>query len=157
MRAYGRRQLYLCEDELLQVETMYFMQNYRRFAYADIQSFLVRQTPRGLIYNVILGVLVAGGGVLAWSMEAPEFRWVWLGIAGFFGVLLLINLVRGATCRCQLQTAVGPHPLPTLSRMRTAQKALRLLGERIAAAQGALAPDDAASRVDRLLAEGNKG
>ena len=145
---YGRRKLYLGETELLQVEAVFFMENYRRFAYEDIQFLLLRQTPRGLIWSVVLGVLAAGFGGLVWSTDAFAGKVTFGVFAGIFVLLLLFNLVRGATCRCHLQTAVGPYPLPSLSRMRPARRALALIAERVTAAQGALTPADAAARVD---------
>ena len=149
---YGRKKLYLGETELLQVEAIFFVENYKRFAYEDIQSLLLRQTARGLIWSIVLGVLAAAFGLLAGSMDEPSAKIFWGVVAGILVLLLIFNLVRGATCRCQLQTAVGPYPLPSLSRMRPARRALALIAERISAAQGTLTPADAAVRVDEMLA-----
>ena len=151
---YGRKKLYLGETELLQVEAIFFVENYKRFAYGDIQFLMLRQTARGLIWSIVLGVLAAGFGLLVLSTENHGGKIVWGVFAGIFVLLLLFNLVRGPTCRCHLQTAVGPYPLPTLNRVRPARRALKLIGEHVAAAQGALAPADAAARVDEGLGRG---
>ena len=153
---YGRRKLYLGETELLQVEAIFFMESYRRFAYEDIQFFLLRQTPRGLVWSVVMGVVLAWFILLFVTTGDLAWKVAWGIFAGILVLLLLFNLVRGATCKCHLQTAVGPYPLPSLSRMRPARRALALIAERIAAVQGVLAPADAAARVDGMPAHPEK-
>ncbi len=133
--ATGIKSLYLGDDHLLQVDTVFFVEHYKRFAYADIQTLLLRQTARGWIISVVLAVLTAGLGVLGWSVADEVGRWVAWGFGGFFVLLLLINLVRGGTCRCQLETVIGPQVLLSLSRVRPARKAFKLITERIVAAQ----------------------
>ena len=155
--AYGRRSLYLGERDLVQVELTFFEESYKRFAYMDIQSLLLRQTSRGLIWSIVLAVWAAGFGLLAWGMSDHDSLVFCAVCAGIFVLLLLFNLARGATCQCHLQTATGPQPLLTLSRMRPARKALALLRERIVAAQGELAPADASVRVDEMLARPGTG
>lgn len=128
-----RRQsaLWLGEDELVQVDTMFWREKTRRFAYADIHALLLRETPRGLIYSVVLGGLAAVFGLLAWGMESVGAQWVLSGVAGGFALLLVYNAARGGTCHCVLQTALGPQPLPSLARRRPSRKALRLITERV--------------------------
>ncbi len=128
--------LWLGDDHLLQVQISYFSEAYKRFAYGDIQALLLRETARGLMTTLLLGAFAAGGGLLAWGMDDETARWIFVGLGGFFFGLFAVNLSRGKTCRCHLQTAVGPHALPSLSRVRPARKALRLITERVEAAQG---------------------
>ncbi len=127
--------LWLGGDHLLQVEVAFFTERYKRFSYGDIQALLLRETPRGLVYSSIFGALAAVGALLAWSMEDPDTRRVFVGLGAFWLVLLVVNLVRGKTCRCRLQTAAGPHPLPSLNRLRAARRAWRLITEKVEAAQ----------------------
>lgn len=150
--ASGIKSLYLGDDHLLLVDKVFFVEHYKRFAYADIQALVLRQTVRGLVMSIVLAVMAAGFGVLGWSVEEPAGRYILWGIAAFFGLLLIVNLGRGPTCRCQLETAVGPQPLLTLSRLRPARKAFALIIERITATQGEMLPADAAQRVDETLA-----
>ncbi len=147
----GRGRLYLGDDHLLKVETFFFVENYKRFAYGDIRSLLLRQTARGMILSVVLGVLALGFGALGWVTDNAAGRWILLGIAAFFAALLAVNLVRGGTCRCQLVTAIGAQPLPSLNRTRPARRALGLLAERITAVQGEIPSHEAAERVDDAL------
>ncbi len=133
--SHASSRLWLGDDGLLQVDTVFFTEKYRRFAYGDIQALLLRETARGLVYSAVFGTLAAGCGLLAWSMDDPTTRHVFIGLGAFWLVLMIVNLIRGKTCRCQLQTAAGPHPLRSLNRVRLAQKALRLITEKVAAAQ----------------------
>ena len=133
--------LWLGDDHLLQVEVAFSTERYRRFSYVDIQALLLRETPRGWIYSVILGILAAGGGLLAWRWDDIIDRRVFIGLAAGWLILLGINLIRGKTCRCHLQTAAGPHLLPSLNRLRPARKAWRLLTEKVEAAQRLPTPE----------------
>ena len=65
-------------------------------------------------------------------------------------MLVFVNMLRGPTVRCDLRTAVGLYPLPSLSRMRPARRALELICQRVEAAQGALSGDVLAEQVARL-------
>jgi len=68
--------------------------------------------------------------------------------AGFFGLPLLINILRGRTCRCFLRTAVQTEQLPPLSRVRRAQKVFARIRPLIAAAQGGeLSPEMISARM----------
>ena len=127
--------LWLGADELVQLDTVFWTEKIRRFAYADIQALLLRETNRGLILNAVCGALAATFGLLAWGMDNAAARTGFAVVAATFALLGLVNAIRGGTCRCTLQTALGPHPLPSLGRRRPARKAFRLLTERVEAAQ----------------------
>ena len=117
--------LWLGDDHLLHVETAFFQQTYRRFAYGDIQALLLRETPRGLAVNIVLGVLAAGCALIAWSTEGDGWTSrVFVGLAVFWVASFVVNVLRGKTCRCHLQTAAGPHALPSLNRVRPARRAV---------------------------------
>ena len=154
-RRYGMRAiLWLDDTQLIQESMRAYTQEIHRFALADIQTIQFRRTPRGLIYNLILAVpcvalliLVATTG----NDRTMSFgdRVAFGSIAAFFAVFLLVNLLRGPPCRATLTTALGSQPLPSLSRVRAAQRALALIAGNVAAIQGALRPDEAAQEVDR--------
>ena len=146
--ASGSSVLWLGDDHLLQVNRAHYTERYKRFSYGDIQALLLRETPRGLIYSFVLAALGAGFGLSGFAIHDPTGRGIFFGIGGFWVVLLLINLIRGDTCRCQLQTAAGPHLLPSLARLRPTRQALRLITEKVEAAQGALEPAEAARQMD---------
>lgn len=148
--------LWLGPHHLLQVRSGVWREGYRRFAYRDIQAIGVRRTVRGVIYNVLLGALAALFGVIALLIAglaaAPPAGGVAVvgGVAGCFLALLLVNVLRGATVRADLRTAVGRYPLPSLSRMRPARRALELIGQRVEAVQGPLSEATLVEGVARL-------
>ena len=145
--------LWLTSDHLLQVQNGFTRESYRRFAYRDIQALGLRRTSRGTVYNGLLG----GVGLLFTALAALVFSastWatgVFVGVAAFFFVLLALNVVRGPTVRCDPRTAVGLYPLPSLSRMRPARRALELIRQRVETAQGALSEATLAERAARAL------
>jgi hypothetical protein len=62
-----------------------------------------------------------------------------LAVSSAFWVLcFLLELAAGPTCACYLRTAVQFESLPSLFRMRKAQKAIELLRRRIENVQGVL-------------------
>ena len=95
-------------------------------------------------------MLAAGCWLLAWSTTGADttVREVFAGVGACWLALFAVNAVRGKTCRCQLQTAAGPRALPSLSRLRPARRAWRLILEKVDAAQGApLPPGDTARQM----------
>ena len=147
--------LWLAPHHLLQVQSGVLREGYRRFAYRDVQSIGVRRTARGLFYNLILGGVAGLFGLIAVlvavsSASSAGGLVVSGGLAGFCLALIVVNVLRGPTVRCDLRTAVGLYPLPSLSRMGPAQRALELIRQRVEAAQGELSRDVLAEQVARL-------
>ncbi len=145
--AKTRASLWLGKDHLLSMDTMWFMEDYKRFYYRDIQAFLIRKTARGKIINLVLSILAAlmlllavlGGAFWGWGREG---WYICGGIALFFLLMVGINALMGPTCICHLQTAVQREELPSLTRFRTARKAVNRLKPLIETAQGTLSPEE---------------
>jgi hypothetical protein len=152
-----RSRLYLEDDHLLAVSNDRFTESYKRFYFRDIQSLVFCQTNHGLVVNVILGALaalllglaIAGASLWNWG----GVGWAILGPMVFFLVLMLvINFVRGPTCRCQLKTAVTIEELSSLNRVRTARKVFAMLRPVIEAVQGQLKAEEIPAKLqDSLL------
>jgi hypothetical protein len=137
----GRRtQLWLGPEHLLLVESEGYREFYKRFDYRDIQAFIIRKTPEGKVTNALLGAIVAILISAAVAVGDPVGRGVLAGFGAFFGLVLLFNAIGGPTCHCQLRTAVQAVDLPPFTRVRSAQKALAKIRERIELAQGRVAP-----------------
>lgn len=150
----GRRvQLWLGDDHLLAVDWDGYREYYKRFRYEDIQAILIQRTVEAEIVNAILGGIVLLFIVIALLVADGFVMTVWLVIGGLFGLLLLVNVLSGPTCRCQLRTAVQCEELPSLNRLRTARKALDRLRPMIVAAQGELNAAEMAGRFQALAAE----
>jgi hypothetical protein len=146
--------LWLGEDHLLQVESAGgYNENYKRFYFRDIQAIYVRKTANWFGANVALGVLT--GLFLLWTLSVKNGGGaITLGIFTVaFGFFLLLSVLRGPSCACHLKTAVHLEELPSLGRLRNANKVLALLRPLIAAAQGDLTSETAGQQYDGLLAK----
>ena len=145
-----RSKLFLGEDHLLSVDTMFFTESYKRFFFKDIQAITIRKTISGMVANFIFaGIfgLLATPALFATGGE----RIGWLIAAGIFLVILLGNSLRGATCICHIKTAVQNEQLPSLSRLPRARKFLARLQPLIAQAQGGqLIPEEVSARMREL-------
>ncbi len=150
-RATASARLWMDDGQLVQETVQSYTQQIQRFAFADIQALQIRRTVRGVVYNGVLGTLLALDLLFAWAADSrAETRLIVGGcIAAPFLILLLVNIARGATCRTVLTTALGPQPLTSLSRMRPARRALEAIIVSTQAVQGALQPEEAALQVDR--------
>ena len=134
--------LWLGDDHLLLVEQLTFQDNYRRFPFRDIQAITLRRTPARLIWNWVLGVpmavLLVGVGFFfaTGNPIGVGSTFVCGGILVLALVLLIYNL-RGASCTCEIKTAVQTRPVSSLSRIPQADKVLARLRPLIQAAQAA--------------------
>ena len=134
-RLYASYQLWLSPDFLLQAKNLPYSQEIQQFAYRDIQALEMCATSRWLIYNLVLGLPLLIMLLVAAFADDSGTRVGWLIAAGVWLLPVVINLMRGPTCHCLLQTALGPHALPSLSRRRPARRALAMIAERVEAAQ----------------------
>jgi hypothetical protein len=127
--------LWLAKDHILSVDNRVFSESYKRFYFRDIQAIILQRTNRARVWNTIW----AGLDVLA-LLLALVFKGYGLLIclifAGLFTVALLINWFQGPTCTCELITAVQRETLPSIGRLKTAEKVLPLLRRIIKRSQG---------------------
>jgi hypothetical protein len=146
----GRGKLWLSEDHILEVNSLFVIEWYRRFFFREIRAFTVRRTNRRLILALVLG----GVGVLfgliasafAWSgvkSPAQETQVLMYMMAGFFGVIAVVclvlfafNLALGPSCRCHVLTATGWQALAAPTRLGPAVQAQARIFPLIEAAQG---------------------
>lgn len=127
--------LWLADDHVLSVDNHVFSEDYKRFYFRDIQALVMRKTRRGAIWNIVISVFIALWLWIMFLQTGNEERIVWLIVVVIFIVLLVINVLRGPTCSCQLITAVHKETLPSLDRIKTAEKVLGILRQRIRQAQ----------------------
>ena len=152
----GRRvQLWRGEDHLLIVAWDGYREHYKRINYRDIQSIVVRRTSEALIANIVLGVLVLLFVALGLGVGDTVGMVILFVLAGIFGLILLVNLLQGTSCKCQLRTAVQAEDLHSLTRLPNARKTLDQLRPLITAAQGgALQPSEIAQRFQSQAVTG---
>jgi len=145
--AFETARLYLGTDHLLQVSSSGFTESYRRFYFRDIQAITLRASIHGKIWNAAWGFFIFFSVVIALQVSDIAIV-IWLGIAAISLLLIGINVARGPTCVCQIQTAVQTRPLPSLNRLRRAGKIMAQIKPLIEAAQGPLAPDEFVRKLD---------
>jgi len=124
-----------------------YREYYKRINYRDIQSVVVYRTSEAFIANLILGAVVLMFAGLALVVGDNVGMTILFVLAGIVGLILLVNLLQGPTCKCQLYTAVQAEELHSLGRLSSAQKALDLLGPLIIAAQGTLTVEEIPQRL----------
>ena len=140
--------LYLAPDHLLYVSGTGFSESYRRFYFRDIHAVTVRKTVNGLLSNVLCGTLLFFCLVGALS-TGGAVDWIGWGIpASLCATVLLINVLRGPTCVCDIHTAVQSRRLYSVNRLRRAARFLGVLRPLLLAAQGQVAPDELRQRID---------
>jgi len=146
----GRWSLWKGEDHLLSVQHTYYSEEYTRFYYRDIQAVIIRKTKMGMIIKGILIFLVLLCPLL-YLIDSLKF---FLITGLFFGILLIIDLIRGATCECSLQTAVQKRRLHAIDRVKSARKLIRIIGPMIEEAQPVEAPTTPPVEIEKEAAGG---
>jgi len=143
-----RVSLYLAPDHLLYLSSTGFSESYRRFYYRDIHAVTVRKTATGPLFNALSGTLLFLCLVGALS-TGGAVGWIGWGIPATLCVtLLLINVLRGPTCVCDIHTAVQSRRLYSVNRLRRAGRFLAVLRPLLFAAQGEIALDELRQRID---------
>ena len=136
----GYHTLWQGADHLLSVYSRFGIEDYRRFYFTDIQSIIVHKTVSGKIQNLILGLFLAIFALMAFRLDSGLE--IFGGImAGCFLIFLSINWLRGPTCVMHLRTAVQNEKLPSLYRLKKAQKVMDRLRPLIEKVQGQLTPE----------------
>jgi hypothetical protein len=149
----GRRvQLWQGKEHLLMVDWDGYREHYKRFGYRDIRAIVVRRTMDPRIVNSILaGIIILFGALMLVTddLGGRIFQGI---IAGCLSLVLTVNLVAGPTCRCWIQTAVQNEEVPSLNRLKRAQKVLARLRPLIAEAQGWLTTEEVSARLQLAAA-----
>jgi hypothetical protein len=133
----GKSTLWLAADHVLHIYARFGFEDYKRFYFADIQAITVQKTLGGWVLNLVFGILGAFFGIsLLWADGLAKIFPGIMTVALFLG--LILNWLRGPTCKTTLQTAVQTEALPSLHRLRTALKVMDRLKALIHRVQGPL-------------------
>jgi hypothetical protein len=138
--------LWAGSDHVLSVYSTGYTEEYKRFYYRDIQAIVNRKVNHGALVNFFSALFLIFFSLLAITRTTTAVAVVWWIFSGISLLILAGNLLLGPTCICHIQTAVTREELPSLGRERTARKVVNILRPLIEAAQGALNPDEIASR-----------
>jgi len=133
----GKYTLWLAADHVLHIYARFGFEDYKRFYFTDIQAITVQKTAGGWIQSLVFGILAALFGIfLLWADGLGKIFPGIMTVALFLGVIL--NWLRGPTCKTTLQTAVQTEVLHSLHRLRTALKVMDRLKDLIHRVQGPL-------------------
>lgn len=150
-----RHQLYMGGDHLLMVVSEGFTEFYKRFFFRDIQAIIVNKTGVRAAINwlLLLGVLLTILlGVV--PLMFVEYDRLLLALPASFLVIflgwMLINTLRGPTCRVYLRTAVQTEHLASLTRIARAGRVIDAIRTKVEAAQGTLAPEQISLAQERM-------
>lgn len=136
----GYHTLWQGDDHLLSVYSRFGLEDYRRFYFTDIQSMIVHKTVSGKIQNLILGLFLPIFALMAFTLDGGLE--IFGGImAVSFLIILSINWLCGPTCVMHICTAVQNEKLPSLHRLKSAQKVMDRLKPLIEKVQGRLTPE----------------
>ena len=136
---FRQSSLWLGDDHLLAVSGWRFTEDYKRYYYRDIQARVLARTRRWAVtlpwFFVALAVLTVGLVAQAGAVSRlPEVCWY---LVAALALAWLYVSLKGSV-RCSIQTAVSREELPSLLRFWGAQRAIRILGDRIVQEQGTL-------------------
>jgi hypothetical protein len=137
-----RRSLWMGSDHLLLVEGGRFSETYKRFYLRDIQTLIVRRTPRFAM--PYYWVLLAGIALIALLIGLAPSRvsFFWPAVATLTGVAIYLYVVSMFhSCRFHLITRVNKVELKSLCRVHSARRFVAIMTPRIIAAQGQLPAD----------------
>jgi hypothetical protein len=137
----GYSQLWIAPDHLLLLKSSRVAEEYRRFAFSDIQAVVITELPDSQVAQVvaILGSLL--WTALALTVSSPFGQGFFLLTGFWLMALSVVSLARGQRCRCHLYTAVSRELLTPVRRMRTARTLLTRIRPEIEAVQGTLPAD----------------
>ena len=130
------RSLWQGPDHLLWVKASMVREYYKRFYYKEIQSIVLQRDNRYRLWNFIWGMAALLFLLMALIVSGTPYA------SGLFLIMtvvgLLVNLVCGPTCVVFIQTAVQVEKLLSLTRVRTACKAIAQIRALVQAVQGRL-------------------
>ncbi|MFN7139480.1 MAG: hypothetical protein ACK4UN_09085 [Limisphaerales bacterium] len=148
--------LYLGNDHLLQVESISgYSEEYKRFYFRDIQAITVQKTNTAAMSLAAYGTFSLILVLIARAMENPVAAGIFYFIGGVLGLIFLFQLlswfIGGGSCLCYLQTAVQVEQLPSLKRLKTAEKVLGIVQPLIEQSQGGMALDELKLQIAAYL------
>jgi len=146
----GRGRLWLAEDHVLEVSSVFISESYRRFFFHEVRALVVQRTNTRFIWALVLGVLglITGfvAGAFLWTGIAnsgEDWHVAMYFPAGFFGLALLVclalwisNMLLGPSCVCQVLTRNGWQTLSAPRRVGPATQVQAELAGIIQAVQG---------------------
>lgn len=137
---FGYTQLWLAPDHILLLNSSQLAEDYKRFAFTDIQSIVITELPSRLVPQIIMVLASLAWMGLWFAVFFPFFKWFFV-ITGMLALSVAMrDIARGPRCRCYLHTRVSKELLAPVSRMKIAARFLAAVRPMTEAVQGSLAP-----------------
>ena len=154
---FSSNKLYIGPDHLFSSKSNFFSDEYHRFYYKDIQAIITRKTITGKILNLLSIFLLILFSVLAFLLSGAGAAFFFSFSAIFF-IFLIVNLIKGPTSICHIQTPVQTARLSALTRKRGTEKAIGQLKPLMENSQGPMIRENIrnASQNDYSEASSNK-
>lgn len=137
-----RNTLWMGDDHLLLVDSTRVSETYKRFYLRDIQTIIVRKTPRFVL--PYYWVLLTGFALILLLVGLNPFRYRLFGpaVAILTAVAVYLYVVSMFhSCTCHLITRVNKVELASLFRVWSARRFVEAVSPLIGNAQGALSAD----------------
>ncbi len=137
-RVGGYSQLWVAPDHILLVNSSRFSEEYKRFAFSDIQTIVVTELPSNIVPQIVM-ILAALAWMSLWfAVDSRFLKWT-IEVIGAFALLWpIVDIVRGPRSRAFLHTRVSRELLEPVNRMKTALDFLETIRPRVEAVQGVL-------------------
>ncbi|MDK9716335.1 MAG: hypothetical protein OEL57_00325 [Trichlorobacter sp.] len=145
-----RCSLWLGDDHLLSVKSTGYTEEYVRIYLKDLKGIVSQRTKTWMMLNVLLGIVVGlcGTGILSTNdIFSPGSIALGFFCLPFF-VGLVLNMVKGPTCKTNLLTPLGLVDIPALQRSRKVSRLIKELRPLVAAQQGSMLRSELLSRYD---------
>jgi hypothetical protein len=136
----GYTQLWLAHDHILLLTSTRIAEEYKRFAFSDIQSIVVTRQPSRILLQIVMIAAALAWTALWFTVDSSFAKWTFVVTGAFALLLLIVDIARGARCLCYLHTRVSGERLAPVSRMSHAHKFLALVRPMAEAVQGTLPP-----------------
>lgn len=130
--------MWLGPGHILLVRSTRFVEEYRRFALADIQSITVTGLPDRTVLQAGLAIAAMAWIAMILAVDSTFAKGFFL-VTGLIALAaIVLDVHRGPRCRCHLYTAVSRELLDPVSRLQTADRFMAALRPEIEAVQGSL-------------------
>lgn len=145
-----RCSLWLGDDHLLAVKSSGYTEDYTRVYLKDLKGIVAHRTKTWMVTNIILGILLIlfSLGIISTDDIFSAGTITLMFLASPFLIGLLVNLLRGPTCKTSLLTPLGPVEIPAVGRNRKVARLIKELRPLITARQGSMLRSELLTRYD---------
>jgi hypothetical protein len=133
-----RNSLWIQPDHVLRVRRYAFSEEYRRYYFADIQAIVLTELPRTGAYY---GFAAAAALALIAGALASAVHYVSAVLCVLTALPVFLIALRRRNCACYLKTLVSTEELPSLRRIKAAERSVAILKAEIQRAQGELSAE----------------